>query len=72
MKSTVRINASGCLDACEFGPVAVVYPEGEWYGHLEVEDCADLFESVIAGRDALTRRQIDHPRFNRKESEEKE
>ncbi len=27
----VRINASGCLDRCELGPVMVIYPEGTWY-----------------------------------------
>ncbi len=27
----VRINQSGCLDRCEHGPCAVLYPEGVWY-----------------------------------------
>ncbi len=27
----VRINAAGCLDRCELGPCAVIYPEGVWY-----------------------------------------
>ena len=26
---------AGCLRICEQGPVAVVYPEGTWYGGLE-------------------------------------
>jgi (2Fe-2S) ferredoxin len=29
--SSIRINASGCLDRCELGPCAVIYPEGIWY-----------------------------------------
>lgn len=29
--SGIRINASGCLDRCELGPCAVIYPEGVWY-----------------------------------------
>lgn len=31
-----RINRSkvGCLRICEQGPVAVIYPEGTWYGGL--------------------------------------
>ena len=28
----IRINKSGCLDACERGCTVVVYPEGVWYG----------------------------------------
>ena len=27
----IRINASGCLDLCEFGPTLVVYPDNVWY-----------------------------------------
>jgi (2Fe-2S) ferredoxin len=27
----VRINAAGCLDRCEHGPVVVIYPRGTWY-----------------------------------------
>jgi (2Fe-2S) ferredoxin len=27
----IRINAAGCLDRCELGPCAVIYPEGVWY-----------------------------------------
>lgn len=33
-----RINASGCLDRCELGPVLVVYPEGIWYRCESTED----------------------------------
>lgn len=27
----IRVNLSGCLNACEFGPAMVIYPEGVWY-----------------------------------------
>ena len=27
----IRINASGCLDHCKFGPTLVVYPDNVWY-----------------------------------------
>ena len=29
--ANVRVQKSGCLDHCEFGPTCVVYPEGVWY-----------------------------------------
>lgn len=29
--ANVRVQKSGCLDHCEFGPMCVVYPEGTWY-----------------------------------------
>ncbi|HCV00541.1 MAG: ferredoxin [Dehalococcoidia bacterium] len=34
----------GCLRICETGPVAVIYPEGRWYGGL----CPEQLERVIA------------------------
>jgi (2Fe-2S) ferredoxin len=36
----VRINQSGCLDRCEHGPCAVLYPEGVWY-RLDSRDAVD-------------------------------
>ena len=34
----IRINASGCLDHCEHGPVMVVYPDNVWYSYQSEED----------------------------------
>ncbi len=36
----IRINASGCLDRCELGPCAVIYPEGVWY-RLDSREAVD-------------------------------
>jgi len=27
----VRVQKSGCLDYCEYGPTCVIYPQGEWF-----------------------------------------
>lgn len=29
--NNTRVNQAGCLDRCELGPCAVLYPEGVWY-----------------------------------------
>ena len=34
----IRINASGCLDHCEHGPVMVVYPDNVWYSYQSEKD----------------------------------
>ena len=39
----VRVQKSGCLDHCEFGPTCVIYPEGIWYS-LEANGA---FEAVL-------------------------
>lgn len=51
LKATVRANAAGCLDQCEHGPNVVVYPEGVWYGNVQLEDVEEILEShIISGK----------------------
>jgi (2Fe-2S) ferredoxin len=47
LKGKVRVNASGCLDACADGPSIVVYPEGVWYGHVTPADVPEIVESHL-------------------------
>ena len=42
-----RANGSLCLDSCEFGPVAVVYPEQIWYGGITVDDVDEIIQSHL-------------------------
>lgn len=46
----IRVNASACLDRCELGPCAVIYPEGVWY-KIDTKKTADevLQTHVIEG-----------------------
>ncbi len=47
----VRVNASGCLDRCEEGPVIVVYPEEVWYTYVDREDIDEIIdEHLVNGR----------------------
>ena len=43
----VRINAAGCLDRCELGPVMVIYPEGIWYNFHSYEDIDEILDSHL-------------------------
>ncbi len=43
----VRINASGCLDRCELGPVMVVYPDAIWYSCRTTKDVDEVLESHV-------------------------
>lgn len=42
-----RINAAGCLDKCEQGPVMVIYPEGIWYTCKTREDIDMVIEQHL-------------------------
>lgn len=58
LRGVVRANQSGCLDACEFGPSVVVYPEGIWYGGVSAEDVPEILESHILNDTPVERLRI--------------
>ena len=49
IKDQIRINKSGCLDACERGCSVVVYPEAVWYGGVKKEDVNAIVEEHLVG-----------------------
>lgn len=65
-KGVIRANKAGCLDACEFGPSVVVYPEGVWYGGVRTpEDVIEIIERHIIGGEVVERLQIPNERFRK-------
>lgn len=51
LKGKVRAQRSACLDACQRGPVLVVYPDGTYYGHVKPEDVERIVDShLIQGK----------------------
>ena len=36
-----QVTSTGCMKACDYGPVMVIYPEGHWYGKVETEEIVD-------------------------------
>jgi (2Fe-2S) ferredoxin len=67
LKSYVRANTAGCLDACEFGPSIVVYPEQIWYGGVKPDDVEEIIQSHIINNKPVERLLIKHPNFNKDE-----
>ena len=51
----VRINASGCLDRCELGPMMVVYPAGIWYHYETLADVDEILERHVVGGSPVER-----------------
>lgn len=43
----VRVNKAGCLDQCELGPTLVIYPQGIWYGRVQLTDIPRIVEETI-------------------------
>ena len=65
LKGRVRANAAGCLDYCETGVTVVVYPEGRWYGGVEIEDAERIFAAHVLGGPT-----VDDPRLQIPQSRE--
>ncbi len=55
----VRVNKSGCLDRCEEGPVAVVYPEGTWYTYVDKEDIDEIVDAHLRDGQVVERLLLD-------------
>jgi (2Fe-2S) ferredoxin len=55
----VRVNKAGCLDRCELGPVAVVYPEGVWYTYVDERDIDEIVESHLANGKPVERLRLE-------------
>jgi (2Fe-2S) ferredoxin len=49
----VSVTATGCLKACDRGPILVVYPDNTWYGGVEGEEAIDaILDSLASGKTA--------------------
>ncbi len=49
LSGEVMITNTGCFGICDKGPVAVVYPEGIWYGSLTEDDIEKIVDQHIEG-----------------------
>jgi (2Fe-2S) ferredoxin len=47
MKSKIRVNKAGCLDACSQGPSMVVYPDNVWYAPKTKDDIEEIITEHI-------------------------
>ena len=55
----VRVNTAGCLNRCDLGPVAVVYPEGVWYNYIDKEDIDEIIDEHLVNDRVVERLKVD-------------
>ncbi len=65
LNTSFRANSAGCLDACEYGPVVVVYPEQIWYGGVTIDDVEEIIQSHLVNDKPVERLFIKDKRFNK-------
>jgi len=61
----IRANSAGCLDACEFGPNVLIYPEQTWYGGVKLEDVEEIIQEHLINNKPIERLMIKDPKYNR-------
>jgi len=54
----VRITRTSCLNRCDEGPIAAVYPDGVWYGGLDDDDAEEIVASHL-DRDRIVSELVD-------------
>ena len=55
-----RVNTSGCLDQCEYGPVMVIYPDGVWYTYRTTEDIDEIIDAHLKHGKIVERLKLPH------------
>ena len=56
IEDDVQVIFTGCFGLCEAGPNVVVYPEGVFYSHVELDDIDEIVEEHIIKGNIVKRR----------------
>lgn len=62
LNADIRAQRAGCLDACEFGPSMVVYPEGIFYGAVTLDDVQEIFTEHLLNNRPVQRLIVNFPK----------
>jgi (2Fe-2S) ferredoxin len=55
LTSDCMVTNTGCFGICDKGPVAVVYPEGIWYGALTEKAVEEICEKHLENGEPVTK-----------------
>ena len=62
----MRAQKAGCLDVCELGPSVVVYPEGVFYGGVQIEDVEEIVSEHLEHDRIVSRLLMDFSKLPQK------
>lgn len=59
LNAEIRAQRAGCLEACELGPSIVVYPEGVFYGNVQLSDVEEIVTEHLENNRIVERLVMD-------------
>jgi (2Fe-2S) ferredoxin len=62
LNTKIRAQRTGCFDICESGPSVAVYPEGIFYGKVQLSDVEEIIEQHIVNNKPVERLKLNFER----------
>lgn len=59
LSAEIRTQRTGCFDVCERGPSLVVYPEGTFYGKVQLSDVEEIVSEHLENNRIVDRLVMD-------------
>lgn len=64
LRRVVRVNEVACLDQCAQGASVVVYPEGVWYGRVDLADVDEILREHLRDGRPVQRLRLHEDELN--------
>lgn len=58
LTTQVRAQRAGCLETCELGPSVVVYPDGTFYGRVQLSDVDEIVNEHLVNNRVVARLRL--------------
>lgn len=59
LQAEIRAQKTGCMNTCELGPSVVVYPEGIFYGKVQLDDVEEIVNEHLINNRVVKRLVMD-------------
>ena len=59
LNTEIRAQRAGCFETCELGPSVVIYPEGVFYGKVQLADVKEIVNEHVVNDRIVERLQMD-------------
>ncbi len=59
LNTEMRAQRTGCMETCELGPSVVVYPEGVFYGNVQISDVEEIVTEHLENNRIVERLVMD-------------